>query len=149
MQIIFLDDIPNVAKTGDIKDVKKGYAKNYLLPNGLATLATPQELSRIEAIRRVGLERSAKTLGNAEALAQLVEGTNVVVKVRSGPNGRLYGAVTSTIVAQEISSILEKEFDRRNILLDEPIHELGTFEVRVRVHPELTASINVTVESIE
>ena len=149
MRIIFLDDIPNVAKTGDIKDVKKGYAKNHLLPKGLAILATPQELSRIEAIRRVGAERSSKILGNAEALAQLVEGTNVVVKMRSGPNGRLYGAVTSTIVAQEISSILEKEFDRRNILLDEPIHELGTFEVRVRVHPELTASINVTVESIE
>ena len=69
--------------------------------------------------------------------------------MRSGPNGRLYGAVTSTIVAQEISSILEKEFDRRNILLDEPIHELGSFEVKVRVHPELTASINVIVEPIE
>ncbi len=149
MQVIFLEDIPNVARTGDIKDVKKGYAKNYLLPNGLATLATSQELSRIEAIRRVGRDKSAKVMGDAEALAQMVEGTNVVVKVRSGPNGRLYGAVTSTIVAQEISSILEKEFDRRNILLDEPIHELGSFEVKVRVHPELTASINVIVEPIE
>jgi len=149
MRIIFLDDIPNVAKTGDIKDVKKGYAKNYLLPKGLATLATPQELSRIEAIRRVGRGKSTKILGDAEALAQLVEGTNVVVKVRSGPNGRLYGAVTSTIVAQEMSSILEKEFDRREILLDEPIHELGSVEVRVRVHPELTAGITVTVEPIE
>lgn len=149
MQVIFLEDIPNVARTGDIKDVKKGYAKNYLIPNGLATLATSQGLSRIEAIRRVGRDKSAKVLGDAEALAQLVEGTNVVVKVRSGPNGRLYGAVTSTIVAQEISSILEKEFDRRNILLDEPIHELGSFEVKVRVHPELTASINVIVEPIE
>ena len=149
MQVIFLEDIPNVARTGDIKDVKKGYAKNYLLPNGLATLATSQELSRIEAIRRVGRDKSAKVMGDAEALAQMVEGTNVVVKVRSGPNGRLYGAVPSTIVAQEISSILEKEFDRRNILLDEPIHELGSFEVKVRVHPELTASINVIVEPIE
>ncbi len=149
MQVIFLEDIPNVARTGDIKDVKKGYAKNYLIPNGLATLATSQELSRIEAIRKVGRDKSAKVLGDAEALAQLVEGTNVVVKVRSGPNGRLYGAVTSTIVAQEISSILEKEFDRRNILLDEPIHELGSFEIKVRVHPELTASINVMVEPIE
>ena len=149
MQVIFLEDIPNVARTGDIKDVKKGYAKNYLLPNGLATLATSQELSRIEAIRRVGRDNRAKVMGDAEALAQMVEGTNVVVKVRSGPNGRLYGAVTSTIVAQEISSILEKEFDRRNILLDEPIHELGSFEVKVRVHPELTASINVIVEPIE
>ena len=149
MRIIFLDDIPNVAKTGDIKDVKKGYAKNYLLPKGLATLATPQELFRIDAIRKVGGERSSKILGNAEALAQLVEGTNVVVKMRSGPNGRLYGAVTSTMVAQEMSSILEKEFDRREILLDEPIHELGSVEVRVRVHPELTAGITVTVEPIE
>ena len=79
MQVIFLEDIPNVARTGDIKDVKKGYAKNYLLPNGLATLATSQELSRIEAIRRVGRDKSAKVMGDAEALAQMVEGTNVVV----------------------------------------------------------------------
>ena len=149
MQVIFLEDIPNVARTGEVKEVKTGYARNYLLPKGLAIAATPQELTRLESIRKAGQERRAKVMGDANALAELLEGTSVTMKVRAGPRGRLYGAVTNVMVAEELSTMLEREFDRRDVLLQEPIHELGSFEIKVRLHSELTANITVAVEPLQ
>ena len=82
-----------------------------------------------------------------EALAERLESVSVVLKVRSGPTGRLYGAVTNVIVAQELSTMMEVEFDRRDVQLEDTIHELGTFQARVRLHPELTATVTLVVEA--
>ncbi len=148
MRVIFLEDIPHVASTGDVKEVKTGYARNYLLPRKLAVAATSQELARLESIRKVGLERQSKLKGGAQALAERLESASVVLKVRSGPTGRLYGAVTNAMVAQELSTMMEVEFDRRDVQLEDTIHELGTFQARVRLHPELTATVTLVVEAI-
>ncbi len=149
MRVIFLEDIPHVASTGDVKEVKTGYARNYLLPRKLAVAATSQELARLESIRKVGLERLSKLKEGAQALAERLESASVVLKVRSGPTGRLYGAVTNAMVAQELSTMMEVEIDRRDVQLEDTIHELGTFQARVRLHPELTASVTLVVEAIE
>ncbi len=149
MRVIFVEDVPNVARTGEIKEVKPGYARNFLLPKRLAVAATPQELQRLESIRKLGMERQAKEKVGAEAIAEQLEGQSVTLKVRSGPTGRLYGAVTTALVAQELSTLLEREVDRRSVILEETIHELGTFEARVRLHPEVVATVPLVVEAFE
>ena len=149
MRVIFLEDIPHVASTGDVKEVKTGYARNYLLPKKLAVAATSQELARLDAIRKAGMERQSKLKGSAQMLAERLESANVVLKVRSGPNGRLYGAVTNAVVSQELSAMMDMEFDRRDIKLEQAIHELGTFQAKVRLHPELTATVTLVVEALE
>ena len=149
MRVIFLEDIPHVASPGDVKEVKTGYARNYLLPKKLAVAATSQELARLESIRKVGQERQSKLKEGAQALAERLESAGVVLKVRSGPMGRLYGAVTNAMVAQELSAMMDVEFDRRDVQLGDTIHELGTFQAKVRLHPDLTANVTLVVEAIE
>ena len=130
-------------------EVKNGYARNFLLPKKLAVAATLEEMKRIDSIRKVGLERQSKLKDGAQALVERLESTTVVVKARSGPNGRLYGAVTNVIVAAELSKLMDIDFDRKNVILNDVIRELGSFEVKIRVHPEITATINLLVEEIE
>jgi large subunit ribosomal protein L9 len=149
MRVIFLDDIPHVARAGDIKDVKNGYARNYLLPKQIAVAATAQEMTRLESIRKAGLERQSKLKGGAQALAERLESKEVILKMRSGRNGRLYGAVTNLMIAQELAVLMEMEFDRKDITLDVAIHELGNFKAKVRLHPELSATVHLVVESLE
>ena len=149
MRVIFLEDIPHMANTGDVKEVKTGYARNYLLPKGLAVAATAQEMARLESIRKTGLVRQSKLKEGAHALAERLESANVVLKARSGPTGRLYGAVTNAMVAQELSTLMEMEFDRRDVLLEDTIHELGSFQAKVRLHPELTATVTLVVEPFQ
>lgn len=149
MKVIFLDDVPNVGRAGDVMEVKNGYARNFLLPKKLAVAATLEEMKRIDSIRKVGLERQSKLKDGAQALVERLESTTVVVKARSGPNGRLYGAVTNVIVAAELSKLMDIDFDRKNVILNDVIRELGSFEVKIRVHPEITATINLLVEEIE
>ena len=149
MRVIFLEDIPNVARAGDVKEVKNGYAKNYLLPKQLAVAATRQELARLETIRRVGLERQSKLRDGVQALAERLEAAEVVLRVRTGPTGRLYGAVTNTMIAEELSTLMDVEIDRRNVTLDDTIHEPGSYQAMVKLHSELTATVSFAVEPLQ
>ena len=149
MRVIFLEDIPNVARAGDVKEVKNGYAKNYLLPKQLAVAATRQELARLETIRRVGLERQSKLREGVQALAERLEAAEVVLRVRTGPTGRLYGAVTNTMIAEELSTLMDVEIDRRNVTLDDTIHEPGSYQAMVKLHSELTATVSFAVEPLQ
>lgn len=147
MRVIFVEDVVNVARTGDVKEVKTGYARNYLIPKGLAVAATPQQLVRLEALQKIGMERSAKELGEAQELAGKLDGSNVTIKVKAGPRGRLFGSVTNAMIAKEVSETLGLSVDRKGIALPKAIHELGNFDVRVRVHPDVNANISLVVES--
>ena len=149
MRVIFLEDIPNVARTGDVKEVKTGYARNYLLPKKLAVLATSREMERLESIKRAGLIRLSKEMDGAEALKQRMEESPLTLRVRSGPTGKLYGAVTNALVAEELSRQLEVEVDRRDVVLDESIQELGSFEVTVKLRSQITATVALLVEQIQ
>lgn len=147
MRVIFVEDVVNVARTGDVKEVKTGYARNYLIPKGLAVAATPQQLVRLEALQKIGMERSAKELGEAQELAGKLDGSNVTIKVKAGPRGRLFGSVTNAMIAKEVSETLGLSVDRKGIALPKAIHELGNFDIRVRIHPEVNANISLVVES--
>ena len=113
MRVIFLEDVPNQANAGEVKVVKDGYARNYLIPNKLAAMATAEEMKRIERIRRAGDERRRRETEQMEELAQLLEGTSVNVKARVTPRGQYYGAITATQIAQELAIVIEREVDHR------------------------------------
>ena len=147
MRVIFTEDVTNVARTGDVKEVKTGYARNHLIPKGLAVAATPQQLVRLESLQKIGLERSARELEGAQDLAKRLDGANVVIKVKAGPRGRLFGSVTNAMIAKEVSDSLGIAVDRKGIALGRAIHELGSFDIKVRVHSEVTANISLVVES--
>jgi large subunit ribosomal protein L9 len=145
MRIIFLSDVPGSGLAGEVKEVKNGYARNYLIPQNLAVVANHDQLQRIEAIRTAGEVQRLKDQQDMEALAEQLGGLSVSITARVGPSGRLYGAITNAMVAEEIIRLTEREFDRRSIQLEEPIHEPGEYPVEIRLSHGVTASLQVTV----
>ena len=146
MKVVFLEDVPNVAKAGDIKEVADGYSRNYLIPRKLAVPATSSELKKVEVLRATGARREAKTEKEAEAFAKTLQDITVVIRMRAGTKDKLYGSVTSADIAREIKKLTKQDVDKRKIELPEPIRELGIYEVSVKLSKDVTATVNVVVE---
>ena len=147
MRVVFLQDIPNVAEAGDIKTVKRGYAKNYLLPRNLAVVASAHELNRLEAIKKAAVvyrEKQSTAMGD---LAQKIEGLRITIAQRAGPVGQLYGSVTVGMVASQLSSTIGTDIDRRSISLGQAIRRTGEFEASIRLGTDISANFVVNVIS--
>jgi large subunit ribosomal protein L9 len=144
VRIILRQDIENLGDTGDIVDVKAGYARNYLLPQGFAYEATPANLRRHEEERSHLVNRSLRDRERAEKTAEKLEGVSVSLKVKAGEEGRLFGSVTSSDIA---SSLAEQgiEIDRHIIRLEEPIKQLGVYKVPIRLHADVQPEVSVWV----
>jgi len=149
MKVIFLQDVPNVASAGDVKEVANGYARNYLFPKKLAALATPAELQKLESRRQADARRQAGLEQEAESLAEVLGNLTVALKVRAGAKDRIYGSVTTAAIAKEIKRLIGHEIDKHNIELEEPIRELGSHQVSIRLTRNVTANVNVLVEAKE
>jgi large subunit ribosomal protein L9 len=145
MRVVFLEDVMGVAQGGDVKEVKNGFARNYLIPQNLAVPATHNALKRIERLTKESDVVRLKTLTDMKVLAEEIDGTQVNVEMKAGANGRLYGSVTNAVVADKLTEITEREIDRKTVLMSEPLRELGTFDVKLRLHPEVEATINILV----
>lgn len=145
MRVVFLEDVMGVAQGGDVKEVKNGFARNYLIPQNLAVPATHNALKRIERLTKESDVVRLKTLTDMKVLAEEIDGTQVNVEMKAGANGRLYGSVTNAVVSDRLSEITEREIDRKTVLMSEPLRELGTFDVKLRLHPEVEATISVLV----
>lgn len=145
MKVILRTAVKGLGQPGDVVEVSDGYARNFLLPRGLAVEATPANLSlrarEQEQARRV----ADRALSAARALAERLDGREVRIAVRAGTGGRLFGAVTSHAVAQAIADQLAVQVDRRRIDLPDPIRSPGAFPVTLRLHPEVTATMTVRV----
>jgi large subunit ribosomal protein L9 len=144
MQIILLEDIPSLGKAGDLLKVSPGYGRNYLIPQKKAILATEKNLKVLEHQKRLVQHRMGKTKKDAESLAQKIGELSCTFAKTVGESGKLFGSVTS----MEIESYLKEngiEVDRKKILLEEPIKNLGMFTVPVKLHPEVTANLRVWV----
>lgn len=129
---------------GDIVNVAKGYARNYLIPKGVALEASPQNIKVLESQRKKIEVRKLKAKEDAEGLKEKIEGMVITFSHKAGEEGKLYGSVTS----MDIASYLETQdivIDRRRILLEKPIKSLGEFEVQVKIYPGVTAALNVVV----
>ena len=145
MEIILLDDVEGVGQKGDLANVSRGYARNYLLPKHLAEVANP---GRLDEVRRLMEERKAREVRTAEhatEAAATLNKTVVTIGAHAGEGERLYGSVTSTDVADAIYDARKIKIDRHKIHLDEPIKSLGTFMVDIDVFEGVTASVKVIV----
>ncbi len=144
MKVILRADVDNLGRLGDIVAVRPGYGRNYLLPQGLASMATPGNLKVFEQERRKLQAMNDAIKAEAAGLAGKIEAAKVVIEVRVGDGDKLYGSVTSS----QIAAILEEqgvEVDRRKIQLDDGIRSLGEYVIDVKLHPEVVAKLTVNV----
>ena len=145
MKVILRTDVPDVGHKGDVLDVADGFARNYLVPRGLAMAASKGALSQAEAMRRARAVRDAHDRESAEELARQLVPNVVRIPVKAGAEGRLFGSVTPADVVQAVAAQAGVELDRRRVHLDEPIRALGVHEVPVRLHPEVEFRLTVEV----
>ena len=149
MKVVFLEDVEGVAQGGEVKEVKRGFARNYLIPQRLAMPATRDSLQRIDRLKKQAEERRLRTISDMKQLAEELGGKRVDVPMRAGAGGRLYGSVTNAIVADALSELLEREIERRNVQIPESIREVGTFNVRVHLYANIDAQVEVLAHPME
>lgn len=145
MQVLLLKDVTGLGHAGEVKKVSDGYARNYLIPRGLASMATAGAIKQAELEREAITRRQVKELTEAQALAQALDGQLVTFQARAGES-RLYGSITKADIAEELEKKVGQEVDRRKIDLEEPIKELGTHAITIRLAPNAEAKVTVVVE---
>lgn len=145
MEVILREHVEHLGRRGEIVKVADGYARNYLVPRGLALRATPGVQKQADAMRRNREARDRREREAAQAVAATLAGRTVTVAARAGEGGKLFGSVTASDVAQALHEQLGAEVDRRRVELDEPLKELGAAEVRVRLHADVVATVAVEV----
>jgi large subunit ribosomal protein L9 len=149
MKIIFLQDVPNVAKAGEIKEVADGYGRNFLIPQKLAVRATPLAISTIEAQRRTVERSQAQTEAEMKELAQQLEEKEIVLKAKTGASDRLFGSITSADIASELQNATGLVVDKKKIELAEPIRHLGSYEIVLKLAKDISSTIKITIEKEE
>ncbi len=149
MRVVFVQDVPNVAEAGEVKEVRRGYAKNYLLPQSLAVPATAEELKRVAALKRAATGVRERQQLDVEALGQRVEGAVVTLLERAGPTGRLYGSVTAADIAAALAKELNISVDRRAVEMGVALRRTGEYVVQVRLAPERVYDVKVVVTTEE
>ena len=145
MRVILLDEVENLGKPGDVVEVKDGYARNYLIPRGLVKPATKGALKQIDLIRMAAEKRLARERGRAESIAAVLKESVIEFRVRAGTRNRLYGSITSADIAQAIEEKMGVEIDRRTIVLDRPLRQLGEYIVPVRLMAGVISEVKVRV----
>jgi large subunit ribosomal protein L9 len=141
MKVVFVEDVPKVARAGEIKEVADGYGRNFLIPQKLAVLVSPAATGMIEAQRH----KKAQTETELVELAQQLEGKEITLKARAGAKERLHGSITSADIAAELQNSTGIVVDKRKIELAEPIHQLGSYEVAIRLAKDIMPKIKVMV----
>ncbi len=145
MKIILLKDIENLGKRWDVKEVKRGYAKNFLLPKGLVQIATSKNMESLEERRELEKKKAEEELKLVQKQASLIDGTEVTIPVKVEEEGTVYGSVTSQMMAEELAKLGFKDIRNSQIVLESPIKELGEFPVIVTFEHNLEAEIKVIV----
>ncbi len=145
MKLILKSDIANLGGAGDVVDVADGYGNNYLVPRGLAMKASKGALADAEVMRASRAKREARTRGDAEAQRAAIEAAPIRVAARAGEDGTLYGSIGSTAVVEALRRQRGVTLDRRKVPMERPLKTLGSHEIPIRIHPEVTATLRVEV----
>jgi large subunit ribosomal protein L9 len=146
MKIVLLEDVPGKGKAGEIKEVSKGYAKNFLLPRGLALIATPMVMKQVESrLEREKLEESTDREKLVE-LAQQIEGKEIRLKARMGAGERLFGSITAADVAEELSRSIGSVIDKKKIDIEKPFRQTGSYEVAVKLASDIKPKFTLVIE---
>ena len=149
MRVVFLETVEGSGSMGEVRTVRPGYARNYLLPRGLAAPATPEVLARAEQLREIEQARQRTEDEHAHELVGKLEGSPLIIAVRVGEQGRLYGSVTSADIAEKAGEIFGDRLDRRRVLLPEVIRSVGVYTVPVRLSRNVTADAQVVVVNVD
>ncbi|HLZ70628.1 MAG TPA: 50S ribosomal protein L9 [Dehalococcoidia bacterium] len=145
MKVVFLESIPNGPRVGDVKDVKNGYARNFLLPRGVALPASNAAIERAQAAMRREERRQVALDTDASKLRERIGDQPFVLRARVGETGRLYGSVTAADIAEAIDARAGTEIDRRTIELGEPIRQVGDYTIHIRLTRNVGADVQVHV----
>ncbi|CAA9446010.1 MAG: LSU ribosomal protein L9p [uncultured Rubrobacteraceae bacterium] len=145
MQVILKQDVDKIGRRGDIIDASRGYVRNFLVPRGLAEMATPGKLEEVRREMEETEERDRRMAERASEVAATLNKSVITIEARTGEDERLFGSVTAANIAQAIERARDIRIDRRRIRLDEPIKSLGTHQVPIQVHGDVEASVKVIV----
>ena len=145
MKVLFNADVKGQGKKGEIKEVSDGYARNFLLPKGLAVIADAKAMSEVKARQEAEKHKLAAEKENAKKLKERISGITLKLPAAAGPDGKLYGSITSANIAEELKNKESLDIDKRKIVLDENIKSFGTYMIDVKIYPEITASMTVIV----
>jgi len=144
MKIILRNDYESLGKAGELVTVKDGFARNFLIPQGIAMLATKANMKRLEEEQKMNARQQEKDLSNAEALSKELEKVSITATVAVGEEDKVFGSVTT----QDIANLIQEkgfDVDKRKIILDEPIKALGVYTVPIKLHSEVEAKVRVWV----
>jgi len=145
MKIILLEDVVDLGRTGDLVNVKDGYARNYLLPRKLAIAATPKSVKAFEHQKRLAEAKIRKRKSEAQSQSERIESISLTIPQKAGEEDKLFGSVTSMTIAECLKEQEGIIIDRRKIELPEPIKKLGVYNIPVKIHPDVTANLRVWV----
>jgi len=145
MQVILKQDVDKIGRRGEIIDVSRGYVRNFLVPRGLAEMATPGKLEEVRHEMEEAEERDRRMAERATEIAGILNKSVITIEARTGEDERLFGSVTAANIASAIERARDVRIDRRRVRLDEPIKSLGTHQVPIQVHGDVEASVKVIV----
>ena len=145
MKLILTADVPNLGAPGDVVEVKDGYGRNYLIPRGFAIRWTRGAETQIASIKKARDAREIRDLGQAKEVAAQLGALRVTLKTKAGESGRLFGSVTTSDIADAVKAAGGPLLDRRRIEIGNPIKSTGSHKVSVKLHPEVAATVDITV----
>lgn len=149
MKVLLIKDVTGVGEAGEIKEVASGHARNYLIPRGLAVLARPGLVRQAGERRQAEGRKAARQTTEAQALARQMAQLSLTFTVKAGERDKLYGSITSSDIVEELKKQLGRELDRRKVLLGQPIKQLGSYQVAIKLASDITAEVTVVVERKE
>jgi large subunit ribosomal protein L9 len=145
IQVVLQEEVTHLGQSGDVVRVRPGYARNYLIPRGLAAPATPGNLARVEELKTIAAEKAAAAHAEANQLKAKLEAVSVKIARQVGEENKMYGSVTGRDIEEAFKDEHGLRFDRRKLRLADPIKELGLHEITLEVHPQVSATLRVEV----
>ena len=148
MKVILKQDVKGLGKKDEMHEVSDGYARNFLFPKGLAVEANAANINEMNTKKEAEKARKQKELAKAKELAKEIGSITVVIKAKAGENGKLFGSITSKEIADKLKSDHNIEVDKRKIQLPDALKSLGTFELDVKLYPEVSSKLKVKIEQV-
>lgn len=147
MKVIFIQDLPGKGKKEEIKEVRTGYARNYLIPQGIAKEATPQNVRKLQQQEKALEKKKIKISEQAKEIRHILKDASITINSKAGQDDKLFGAVTAENIASAIHEQLSVEIDKHQILIEQPIKKLGIYKIPVRLCEEITGEVKIWVVS--
>lgn len=149
MKVVLRQDVPKLGEAGTIQDVKNGYARNFLIPQGMAVVATPGEVKTAEHNQAVKGRKIARQEAQLQTLADRIDGQRLEFTARAGEQGRLYGSITAADVAEKLAAVVGEEIDRRKVVLEEQLRTVGEHAVTIHLVGKLRPAVTVVVVGVD